>query len=115
MTTNHHPTDPERTPAMFITAQRFTLAAGIVIGAALGLPAGAIISAPPASAAPVQEDQPGWDCVFDGNRICGPGNTQGVAAGCYNDRGALVAPWPCHIVTNAAGEADVYTGPAVTR
>lgn len=97
------------------TAQRMTLAAGVVIGASLGIPAGAILSAPPASAAPVQEDSPAWDCVFDGNRICGPGNPQGVAAGCYNDRGALVAPWPCHILINPDGSADVYEGPAVTR
>lgn len=97
------------------TAQRVTLAAGVVIGAALGIPAGAILSAPPASAAPVQEDDPRFDCVFDGNRICGPANTQGAQPGCYNDRAALVAPWPCHIVINPDGSADVYEGPAVTR
>jgi hypothetical protein len=92
------------------------LAAGIVIGAALGIPTGAIVSATSAIAAPtVTEDSPAWDCIFDGNRICGPGNPQGVAAGCYNDRGALVAPWPCHLVVNPDGSADVYTGSAVTR
>ncbi len=92
------------------------LAAGIVIGAAFGIPAGAIISTAPAIAAPaVTEDSPAWDCIFDGNRICSPTNAHGAAPGCYNDRGALVAPWPCHVVVNADGSADVYTGPAVTR
>lgn len=87
------------------------LAAGIVIGAAFGIPAGAIISSAPATAAPaVTEDSPAFDCIFDGNRICSPSNPQGVAPGCYNDRGALVAPWPCHIVVNADGSSDVYAG-----
>lgn len=97
-------------------ASHAIFAAGIVIGAALGIPAGAIISSAPAIAAPaVTEDSPAFDCIFDGNRICGPGNAQGAAAGCYNDHAALVAPWPCHIVVNPDGSSDVYTGPAVTR
>lgn len=87
------------------------LAAGIAIGAAAGVPAGAIISSAPAIAAPaVPEDSPAFDCIFDGNRVCGPNNAQGAAAGCYNDRAALVAPWPCHVVVNADGSADVYAG-----
>lgn len=56
------------------------------------------------------EDDRAYDCIFDGNRICGPTNPQGVPAGCYNDRGALVAPWPCHVVIDANGNADVYGG-----
>lgn len=55
-----------------------------------------------------QEDEPGWSCVDDGNRICGPGNTNGAPAGCYDDGGVLVAVWPCHVIVNSA---DVYTGP----
>lgn len=35
-----------------------------------------------------QEDEPGWDCTVDGNRICGP--TRAVASQCQSD----VAPWP---------------------
>jgi len=62
-----------------------------------------------AHAAPVQEDQPGWSCVDDGNRICGPGNPQGAPAGCYDDGGVLVAAWPCYVVVDANGNADAYT------
>jgi Spy/CpxP family protein refolding chaperone len=30
------------------------------------------------------EDSPGWDCRIHGNRVCGPGNAQGVAPGDYS-------------------------------
>ena len=58
----------------------------------------------------LQEDDPGWSCVDDGNRICGPGNPQGAPAGCYDDGGVLVAAWPCHVVVDANGDGDVYEG-----
>lgn len=32
-----------------------------------------------------QEDEPGWDCRTQGNRICGPDNSTGVPAGDYNE------------------------------
>lgn len=70
----------------------------------------AVLAAPAAHAAPITEDDPGWSCVDDGNRICGPNNANGVAAGCYDDGGVLVAVWPCHIEVNPDGSADVYTG-----
>jgi len=35
------------------------------------------------------EDSPGWDCRVHGNRICGPGNSQGVPAGYYVPAGWL--------------------------
>jgi hypothetical protein len=31
------------------------------------------------------EDSPGWDCRIHGNRVCGPGNDQGVAPGDYRE------------------------------
>lgn len=37
-----------------------------------------------------QEDEAGWSCMTNGNRICGPGS--GAPAGCYRD-GELVIPW----------------------
>ena len=40
------------------------------------------------------EDDPGWSCVDDGNRVCGPGNSNGVPAGRYDEGGVLVDPWP---------------------
>lgn len=40
----------------------------------------------------VQEDAPGFNCATMGNHVCGPDNSEGVAAGCYDD-GALVVPW----------------------
>ena len=42
----------------------------------------------------VSEDESGWSCVDDGNRVCGPGNAQGVPAGRYDEGGVLVDPWP---------------------
>lgn len=48
-----------------------------------------------ALAAPIDEDDLQWSCVDDGNRVCGPGNSNGVPAGCYDDGGVLFAVWPC--------------------
>lgn len=88
---------------------RIALAVGILIGAAIGVPVGpAIINAQAQPA--IQEDDPGWDCRTMGMRDCGPANTQGVTAGCYNDAAELVAVWPCHVVVNADGSADVFEG-----
>lgn len=70
----------------------------------------ATLSVPATAAAAPAEDQPGFSCITDGNRICGPNNANGAAAGCYDDTAQLVAPWPCHIVVDQNGDADVYTG-----
>lgn len=68
-----------------------------------------------ASASPNEDQQ--WSCVDDGNRICGPGNSNGAPAGCYDDGGVLVAVWPCswHTLDNGQrlliasdGSADLY-------
>lgn len=50
-----------------------------------------------------EEDSPEWSCVDDGNRVCGPGNSNGALAGCYDEGGVLVAVWPCepHLGTGA--------------
>jgi hypothetical protein len=56
----------------------------------------------------VQEDESGWSCVDQGNRTCGLGNSNGVPAGCYDDGGVIVAPWPCYVVVNADGSSDVF-------
>jgi hypothetical protein len=42
----------------------------------------------------VMEDESGWSCVDDGNKVCGPGNPQGVPAGRYDEGGVLIDPWP---------------------
>ncbi|MEH3142512.1 MAG: hypothetical protein PGN37_20535 [Mycobacterium kyogaense] len=44
--------------------------------------------------------------------MCGPlGDNWGHAPGCYNEAGALVAVWPCHVVVDpGTGESNVYTG-----
>lgn len=41
----------------------------------------------------VTEDSPLWDCTMMGNHICGPGNSNGVPAGCYDQGGVMVKPW----------------------
>lgn len=64
----------------------------------------------PADLPQVQEDDPGWSCVDDGNRICGPNNPEGKPAACYDDGGVIVALWPCHVVVNPDGSSDVYEG-----
>lgn len=102
------------------------VSAGAVLGIALGMPIGAVMtvaaqqreaahaSSITVTATPYRtpEDSPAWDCRTDGNRICGPENAQRVVAGCYSDTGTVVALWPCHVVVNSAGDADVYEGPA---
>lgn len=57
----------------------------------------------------IAEDESGWDCVSMGNRICGPGNANGVPAGCFDEGGVLVAAWPCYVVVNPDGSSDVFT------
>jgi hypothetical protein len=73
---------------------------------AVGVPL--IVANTPAASA-VDEDDLGWSCVDDGNRICGPGNPEGRPAGCYDDGGVLVAAWPCSVVIDPqTGDSDVY-------
>lgn len=80
--------------------------------AAAALAAAALALAPVATATP-QEDDPGWSCVTMGDQICGPdSDDQGHTPGCYSDTGELVAPWPCYLVVNPDGSADVFTGSA---
>jgi hypothetical protein len=40
----------------------------------------------------VSEDSPQWRCATGGNRVCGPGNSEGATPGCYRG-GVLVEPW----------------------
>lgn len=47
---------------------------------ALGFVASPTIHAHPHVYASPQEDSPDWTCVDDGNRVCGPGNSNGVPA-----------------------------------
>lgn len=98
-----------------------TTLATLLVGAAALAPT-AVVVLPPAAAEPtttvdapdlngtLQEDDPGWDCRTGGDRICGPlSDDAGHTPGCYDDIGTLVALWPCYVVTNADGSADVYT------
>ncbi|ACF05061.1 hypothetical protein Nigel_58 [Mycobacterium phage Nigel] len=82
--------------------------AGLFIGLAVGMPLGlAIVYEPEDTAATTPlpagpsisfdqyvyavtgtepaEDDPAFDCRLHGNRICGPGNSQGVPPGQYRD------------------------------
>lgn len=69
-----------------------TLAVGVLITAAIGVPlAGPAIAIANASPA-LQEDDPGWDCRTMGDLVCGPTNDQGVTAGLYS-AGQLVTAW----------------------
>src|ERR1700753_2274679 len=57
----------------------------VKVAAAAVLTMGAVLATtPPAHADTIQEDQPGWSCVTDGNRICGPNNPEGKPAACYD-------------------------------
>jgi hypothetical protein len=63
----------------------------IFIGIAL-----AALALAPDAAAQINEDDPGWSCVDDGNRVCGPNNPEGKPAACYDDGGVIVQLWPCN-------------------
>ncbi len=69
---------------------------------AAALAAAALLTAVPANAQPLEDDQ-GWSCVDDGNRVCGPGNSEGKPAACYYDGGVIVALWPCEAWTPSDG------------
>lgn len=71
--------------------------------AALAITSTAVLSPVARAQAEPMEDQPGWSCVDDGNRVCGPENSEGKPAGCYDDGGVLWAPWPCAAWTPADG------------
>jgi hypothetical protein len=82
----------------------------------------AIWIAPNAYAQP-DEDSPQWSCVDDGNRVCGPGNSEGKPAACYDDGGVIYALWPCEAWKPSdgyrrsdgsivfSGGSDLATGP----
>lgn len=60
-----------------------------------GLAAASLVLAPVSNAEP-PGDQPGVSsCVDDAPRVCGPDNTLGAPAGCYDDGGVLEFAWPC--------------------
>lgn len=40
------------------------------------------------------EDESGFSCVDDGNKVCGPDNPAGVPAGLYDEGGVLIDVWP---------------------
>lgn len=77
--------------------QAWTLLAGkAVFGAtmAIGLTMAPGTASAHSPIAPM-EDEPGWSCVDDGNRVCGPDNAEGKPAGCYDDGGVMEFAWPC--------------------
>lgn len=74
--------------ALALIGTEIVLAASVGISGHLGL-------RPSVAYADPDEDSSSWDCRTDGNRICGPGNDTGVAAGCYGRDGVLIAFWPC--------------------
>lgn len=53
---------------------------------------GLVLGAGIASASEPQEDSAGFNCATMGSHICGPTNTEGLRAGCY-DSGTLVILW----------------------
>ncbi len=78
----------------------------VAVSPGLAVPRGSAVF----QASRISEDSSTWDCRVDGNRMCGPGNAQQVIPGCYDDAGALVSVWPCHVVVNSDGSSDVYEG-----
>jgi len=78
----------------------------VAVSPGLAVPRGSAVF----QASRIGEDSSSWDCRVDGNRMCGPGNVTGVIPGCYDDGGELVSSWPCRVVVNPDGSADVYGG-----
>lgn len=72
-----------------------TIAAKSVIGGGILLTLAGLPSSCAHVHAMPDEDSPEWSCVDMGNRVCGPGNSNGAPAGCYDDGGVLFAAWPC--------------------
>lgn len=94
------------------TGRRAILATIAVVGAELALAGSFVLASATGTMAHAraEEDSPSWSCVDDGNRICGPGNANGAPAGCYDDGGVMVAPWPCYVVVDGAGNGDAFFG-----
>jgi hypothetical protein len=79
-----------------LIAAKLALGAGLALGL-LAAPHGTVHAAPPGvdvyawevgddnGDGVVMEDESGWSCVDMGDRRCGPGNSNGVPAGCYDD------------------------------
>src|SRR6266576_3959127 len=83
---------PRTRSPFWSTLAASTAVAAIVSGAVSSVPLAH--NEPQAAAqATVWEDSPLWDCTMMGNHICGPGNTNGVPAGCYDQGGVMVKPW----------------------
>lgn len=57
---------------------------------------------------PPAEDDPGFDCRTQGNRICGPGSS--FPAGCYRD-GVRVIPWTNYTDPKADRLYGQFTSP----
>ncbi len=62
----------------------------------------------PANAQPIEDDL-GWSCVDDGNRICGPGNGLGLPPGEYGEGGVMVTPWD-RLAPPSRGCRDICLG-----
>lgn len=84
--------------ALHSIGQRIATTALIVLGAGAGIAHLSTVDEPtpntPATvaAAPVHEEDPGFNCATMGNHVCGPDNREGIPAGCY-DQGTLVVAW----------------------
>jgi DNA uptake protein ComE-like DNA-binding protein len=84
--------------ALHSIGQRIATTALIVLGAGAGIAHLSTVdeaapdTAASVAAAPVHEGDPGFNCATMGNHICGPDNTEGIPAGCY-DHGTLVVAW----------------------
>ena len=48
------------------------------------------------------------DCATVVYRVCTPQNVVGRTPGCYSDTGQILALWPCYVVINPDGTADVH-------
>lgn len=75
-----------------LTTSTALVLGGVLLGAAIGVPVGPILIAQAQAQPAVTEDDPGWDCRVQGDRVCGPTNDQGMPAGLYSN-GSLVAAW----------------------
>ena len=78
----------------------FVTAAAVFTGGVIDNPTPVVMDTP------IMEDSPEWNCATMGNRVCGPSS---LTPGCFNDNEEMVAPWPCFVVVDDDGNADVYT------
>lgn len=99
------------TLAIAVVAVVVALFSGSTPTEAASVAPAALATPTPTPTPTIQEDDPAWDCTRMGNLICGPGNSNGVTPGLYQD-GHLIMDW-AHLQPNQPAAQPVSDGPII--